>query len=93
MYAITCIDERQKIAIMSHDLRPCVFSTKEQAIAYQTNTLEPNLVEMINKGNRIKGVFMDTFKPIPINEKQKLTKMLETLLVRPIESFKFKAVR
>lgn len=78
---------------MTHDNKPCVFCTKQQALDYQTNVLEPNLVELINKGEKVKKLFKYTFKPLPINDRQKLTKMLETLLIRPIESFKFKNVR
>lgn len=93
MYAITCIDDKQKIAVMTHDNKPCVFCTKDQALKYQTDILEPNLIDLITNGNKVKKLFKNSYIPIPINEKQKLTKMLETLLVRPIESFKFKTVR
>lgn len=95
MYAITCINEKQKDATVIDRGRVCVFVTKKEAVDYQTNTLVPHIIEMMEHGSVVgKSMFgKKKYQAIPLEEKRKYTKMMETILIRPVVNFVYGKVR
>lgn len=89
MYAITCINEKQKDATVIDRGRVCVFVTKKEAIDYQTNILVPHIIDMMENGRVIsKSLFGNKkYQQITLEEKRKYTKMMETILIRPVVNF------
>lgn len=94
MYGLTFVDEFGKTQLICFDGRAAIFNSKELATKFETDVFVPHAMKLIENGVESKRfLWFKKYTPISMEEKRRITRILQTILIQKIENIKYGKVR